>query len=86
MIRMRHFSDITADEQAWVNGYLENVTFASGNTDVMPSSPIEMDSVGMLKTVSAPGIGADSAEILRKMGYTDAQLKKMEDAGAVVIG
>jgi len=86
MIRMGHFSDIATDEQAWVNGYLENVEFPNGNTDVMPRSPIEMDSVGELKTVPAPGIGADSAEILRNLGYTDTQLKIMEQAGAIVIG
>ena len=52
----------------------------------MPRSPIEMDSVGELKTVPASGIGAHSAEILKNLGYTDAQLKAMEASGAVVIG
>lgn len=86
LIRMGHFRDIATDEQAWANGYLENVKFASGNTDVMPRSPIEMDSVGTLTTVPAYGIGAHSAEILKKLGYTDAQMKELEDTGAVVIG
>lgn len=86
MIRMGLFSDLATDEQAWANGYLERVEFASGNTDVMPRSPIEMESVGELKTVPAPGIGADSVEILKQLGYTDAQLKNMEDAGAIAIG
>lgn len=86
MIRMGHFSDIAKDEQARANGYVEDVTFRSGNVDVMPRSPIEMDSVGELTTVPAPGIGADSAEILNKLGYTDAQLKNMQASGAIVIG
>ncbi len=86
MTRMGHFSDIAVDEQAWANGYLENVQFPSGNTDVMPRSPIEMDSVGTLVTVPAPGIGAHSAEILKNIGYTDARIKEMEASGAVVIG
>lgn len=86
MIRMGHFSDIASDEQAWANGYLEHVAFPSGNTDVMPRSPIEMESVGTLHTVPAPGIGADSAEILKKLGYTDAQLKEMQASGAIAIG
>lgn len=86
MIRMGHFSDLATDEQAWANGYLENVKFSSGNVDVMPRSPIEMDSVGTLTTVPAPGVGADSAEILKKLGYTDAQLENMQASGAVVIG
>jgi len=86
MIRMGHFSDIATDEQAWANGYLEHVAFSNGNTDVMPRSPIEMESVGTLHTAPAPGIGADSAEILKALGYTDAQLKEMQTTGAIVIG
>jgi crotonobetainyl-CoA:carnitine CoA-transferase CaiB-like acyl-CoA transferase len=86
MIRMGLFSDLSTDEQAWANGYLERVEFASGNTDVMPRSPIEMESVGELKTVPAPGIGADSVEVLKQLGYTDTQLKNMAEAGAIAIG
>lgn len=86
MIRMGHFSGLASDEQAWANGYLEHVAFPSGNTDVMPRSPIEMESVGTLHTVPAPGIGADSAEILKNLGYTDAQLKEMQVSGAIAIG
>jgi len=86
LIRMGHFSEIAGDAQAWANGYLERVEFPSGNTDVMPRSPIEMDSVGELKTVPAPGVGANSAEILKQLGYTDAQIETMKASGAVVIG
>jgi len=86
MTRMGYFSDIAADTQAWANGYLEHVNFPSGNTDVMPRSPIDMDSVGTLYTVPSPGIGAHSAQILKDLGYTDAQLKEMQASGAVVIG
>lgn len=86
MIRMGHFSEIAGDAQAWANGYLEHVTFPSGNTDVMPRSPIEMDSVGTLHTVPAPGIGADTGKILKDLGYADAQLKEMQASGAAVIG
>lgn len=83
IIRMGHFSDIATDEQAWANSYLENVQFPSGNTDIMPRSPIEMDSVGELVTVPAPGIGAHSAQILKELGYSEAQIKNMQQSGAV---
>ncbi len=86
MIRMGHFHEIATDEQAWANGYLENVTFQNGKTGVMPRSPIEMDSVGELKTIPAPKAGADTAEILKKLGYTEDQLKTMEASGAISIG
>lgn len=74
MVRMGHYQEICADEQAWANGYLENVTFPNGRTEVMPRSPIEMESVGALHTVPAPGIGVDTARILAELGYTEEEI------------
>ena len=82
-VRMNHFSDVTEDEQAWVNGYLEHVTFANGQCDVMPSSPIEMDSVGTLKTTPAPKVGANTEEILRSLGYSQQDIVALKESGAV---
>lgn len=48
MEKMNHFSDVSEDEQAWANHFVEHVEFENGNVDVMPSSPIEMESVGLL--------------------------------------
>lgn len=83
LVRMGHFADLATDEQAWANDYLENVTFESGNVDVMPRSPIEMDSVGLLHTKTAPGIGAHTSEILAELGYTAEQIDAMRGSGAV---
>ena len=83
LVKMNHFADLSKDEQAWANGYLEHVEFANGNIDVMPSSPIEMDSVGPLKTVPANKIGADTEEILKELGYTTEQIQKMFESEAI---
>lgn len=83
IVRLNHFSDVAEDEQAWVNGYLEHVTFANGNTDIMPSSPIEMDSVGTLKTVPAPQIGADTDAVLQQLGYSTEAIEDMKASGAI---
>lgn len=82
LIRMNHFSDLPEDEQAWANGFLEHVKFANGNTEVMPRSPIEMDSVGELQTVPASKIGSDTEEVLNQLGYTPEQIKEMLESGA----
>ena len=82
LVRMHHFSDIAEDPQAWENGYVENVTFRSGNTDVMPASPIEMDSCTPPKTQPAPLVGADTAAVLAQLGYTEAQIEAMLASGA----
>lgn len=83
MTRMSHFSDVTKDEQAWANGYLENVTSPNGNVNIMPRSPIEMDSVGTPVTRVAPGIGADTDPILTDLGYTPEQIVVLRQSGAV---
>lgn len=82
IMRMQHFSDVAEDPQAWANDYLEHVQFRSGNTDIMPSSPIEMESLGKLKTIPAPGIGANTAEILLELGYSREETEKLLATGA----
>lgn len=81
---MSHFSDVTKDEQAWANGYLEHVKFRNGNVDVMPASPIEMRSACPPPTRPAPAVGAHTAEILRSLGYTEEQIAAMLASGAAV--
>ena len=82
IVKLNTYSSVYEDEQAWANGYLEKVTFASGNTDIMPTSPIEMQSVGELKTVPAAGVGADTRRVLAELGYSQEQIEAMLAAGA----
>jgi len=83
MTRMGHYSDLATDEQAWANDYLEKVTFANGHVDVMPRSPIEMDSVGKLTTRIAPVIGADTDALLQELGYDAETINQLHQTGAV---
>ncbi len=84
IVRMAHFSDISEDPQAWANGFVEHVTFQNGNTDVMPSSPIEMASFTTPSTVPCPPNGAHTVEILSGIGYSEEQIAKMLENGAAV--
>lgn len=83
LVRMNHFEEVNHDPQAWANGFLENVTFRSGEEMVMPNSPIRMASVGELRTVPAPTVGWDTAEVLASLGYTEEQIKAMADSGDI---
>ena len=85
LVRMGHFSDLSSDEQAWANGYVERVTFASGRQETMPATPIEMESVGTVRTVPAPPVGADTEAVLSEIGYTAPQILHMEQIGAAKI-
>lgn len=67
------------------NGYIEHVEFPTGNVDVMPASPVEMDSCTPPKTRPTPNApGADTVAVLTQLGYTDEQIKAMLEAGAAV--
>ena len=83
IVKLNTYSSAYEDEQAWANDYLEKVTFPSGNTDIMPRSPIEMESVGELKTVPAADIGEHTAKVLSELGYTEEQIAAMDASGAV---
>ncbi|MBR5323083.1 MAG: CoA transferase [Clostridia bacterium] len=85
-VRMNHFSDVTTDEQAWANGYLEYMTCPNGETLTMPTPPIEMESVGEIVTKPAPKVGENTEEVLLNMGYTKEQIAAMEQSGAVYTG
>ncbi len=86
LIRMNHFSDVTTDEQAWANGYLEYMTCPNGETVTMPTPPIEMDTVGEIVTKPAPKVGADTESVLLGIGYTKEQIAAMEESGDVYTG
>ncbi|MBR4864924.1 MAG: CoA transferase [Oscillospiraceae bacterium] len=82
IVKLNTYGSVYEDEQAWANGYLEKVAFASGNVDIMPTSPIEMKSVGELKTVPAEGVGAHTRRVLAELGYSEEQIEAMMAAGA----
>ena len=63
---------------------MEQVTFPNGNVGPMPSSPIEMASVGEIKTVPCGLVGADTRKVLADLGYNEKQIEAMLAAGAAV--
>lgn len=83
LVRMNHYGDVSQDEQAWANGFLEHMQCPDGETVVMPNSPIRMDSVGQLQTAPAGKVGADTRQILRDLGYSEADIQAMQASGAV---
>ncbi|WP_458464321.1 CaiB/BaiF CoA transferase family protein [Paenibacillus sp.] len=77
MVKMQHFSEVSNDEQALANGYIQDVTYPSGVTYKIASSPIEMDSIGELHTEPTKAIGADTEAVLKEYGYSEDQLEQL---------
>ena len=84
-LRMSHFKDVHKDEQAWANDYLEHMQFRDGTTGVMPTCPIEMESVGKVPSKPAPKVGHDTVAVLQELGYSEAEINDMIATGAVAI-
>ncbi len=81
MVKYKHFADMSEDEQALANDFVEDVTFRSGNTDKMPRVPFHMESVQGLRTIPAPLCGGDTEEVLKELGYSEEEIAKLLSEG-----
>ncbi len=83
-VRMAHFADVSEDEQAWANGFVERVEYATGGRHVVPSAPFDMEDMQVNATQSTRRIGQDTAKVLCELGYTDAQVEQLAENGVVI--
>lgn len=83
MVRVNHFQDPAQDPQAWENHFVEQVSFPGGQTGVMPTSPLEMDSLGQIRTIPSPCIGYDTRAVLQELGYTREEIDALYEQGVV---
>ena len=79
------FADVSEDPQAIANGYVEDVTFRSGETLKMAACPIHMSSMEGedMSTHPAPLTGANTDEVLKDIGLTDDQIKALHAKGII---
>ncbi len=83
MAKLLHYCDVVNDEQAWANGFLEEVEFESGNTNIVPVSPIHMETIDGLRTVPVAPVGTDTKAVLKDLGYTDEEIQVLNENGSV---
>lgn len=83
MVRMQHFNEVSEDEQALANGYIQEVNYPSGVTYKIASSPIEMDSIGELHTEPTKAIGTDTEAVLKEYGYTEDEMGRLRADGVI---
>ncbi|MEG0035593.1 MAG: NAD(P)-dependent oxidoreductase, partial [Oscillospiraceae bacterium] len=73
------------DEQALANDFLREIQTPDGTKVTIPNSPITFDSQGKSDWKSYPLLGEHSAEILKKLGYTDEQIAGMAERKSVIV-
>lgn len=81
---MPHYSEVSKDPQAWANDFIRNVTYPTGYTHRVPTSPLEMECLENRELNTTKGIGHDTAQVLSELGYTDQQIEQLNASGAVL--
>ena len=75
--------DMFDDPHLNASGGLEPVILADGRETKLPLLPIEMDGRRLGNSPQIPQSGADTGEILKALGYDDADISALLAAGAV---
>lgn len=81
--RMRTIRDVSTDEQAIANGYIQKVTFKDDLEVMMPCPPMQLTEYATRPYTSAGRLGADTDSIFHDLGYTDSEIAAMKDSGAI---
>ena len=81
--RMARFSDVTVDEQAWANDFVEEYRFRNGETAVLTRQPVRLNSVELTPSPLAPYPGEQTDDILRTFGYSEAEILGLHSSGVV---
>lgn len=81
--RMRHFRELPTDEQALANDHVREITFESGNKAVLAMTPLKSRNIGQMPYKRGPLMGEHTDEIMRSIGYSEEEIKKFKESGAI---
>jgi crotonobetainyl-CoA:carnitine CoA-transferase CaiB-like acyl-CoA transferase len=82
----QHFREVSKDPMAWANGYIANFTYESGNTTVLPNTPVQFKENVAPVVTKAPGIGEHTREILLGLGYSESRIAELAEKKVVSLG
>lgn len=80
---LNHMNDATKDEQALVNGFVQEYTCRNGQVCMMPCPPARLASQPQPRSETAPLSGEDTAAVLARLGYSDEAIEQLVQDGAV---
>ena len=78
--------DLFEDPHLKASGALLRVTLPDGTTTELPATPLEIDEGRPALQHDLPNSGEHTVTILRELGYSDAEIARLEDSGAVSAG
>ena len=78
-----HYADIATDKQAIENHYVEKFTSRNGNSFMLPMSPVQFKENAAPDNRPAPMLGEHNEEVLKALGYTEAQIAELRAKKAI---
>lgn len=81
--RLRHFKEVSKDEQAWANGCFEEACYPDGTKTAIPMPPITFSDYDRKPFAKTGPIGNDTDAVMKELGYDEAAIAEMRKAGAL---
>ena len=81
---MRRLSDVSRDEQAIANGYIQEVEFKDGLKVMMPCPPVSFSEYSMRPYTSAGCLGEDTDTVFASLGYSPAEIARLRETKAII--
>jgi crotonobetainyl-CoA:carnitine CoA-transferase CaiB-like acyl-CoA transferase len=78
----RQYGELNRDEQAWANGYLQNVDYGDGRSLTLVSAPVQFNREPS-DLRPAPGFGQHTDEVLSELGHSKEEIARLRDLHAI---
>lgn len=79
------WEEILADKQAEANDCFYDMKFRTGNTRRLVRLPVKFANMGVPEYNRAPDLGEQGPEVLKELGYSDEDVKRMIEDKALYI-
>lgn len=79
-----HYGDVYKDQQAKDNHYVIPFKMQNGNEFMLPMSPVQFKTNEAIDSAHAPQIGEHTGDILKELGYSEAEIANLKAGKAVL--